>query len=68
VSDPDGPYKSYAGGAVFSRRCPQCGRIVKADSSILINGLDEIVQLDNADCKKCGRIEMPFLGFFEEAQ
>ena len=66
MTDPGGPTISYAGGALYSRRCPHCGRIVKADPSICVNGLDEVVQWENADCRKCGRVEMPFEGWFEE--
>ena len=69
MTDPDGPYQSYAGGALYCRRCPTCGRIVEADESILINGLDEVVdEGSNATCRKCGRVQMEFLGWYEEAQ
>ena len=68
TTDPEGPYQTYSGGALYVRRCPSCGRIVKADESILINGLDEVVdEGSNADCRKCGRVQMPFLGWVEEA-
>ena len=44
--------------------CPQCGRFVKADDHILINGLGEYSDKPNATCKKCGRVEMPCEGCF----
>lgn len=67
MSDPEGPYQGYAGGALFTRRCSKCGRVVKADPTITINGLEELVSEDNATCSRCGRVEMNFLGWFEEA-
>jgi len=67
MSEPEGPFQSYAGGALYARRCPSCGRIVEADESILINGLDEVVdEGSNATCRKCGRVQMDFIGWFEE--
>jgi len=53
----------YGDGATFVPACPRCGRFVKADEEIKINGIGEYVAGDNATCKKCGRIEMPFEGF-----
>jgi len=50
-------------GAMFERACPKCGRFVKADWSIVLNGLGEYVSRDNAACWHCGRVEMPFVGF-----
>ena len=69
MSEPYGPYQTYDGGALYTRCCPTCGRIVEADESILINGLDEVVDEGaNATCRKCGRVQMEFLGWFEEAR
>ena len=45
--------------------CPSCGRFVKADETINVNGLEEYVKEPNATCKKCGRVEMPCEGCFE---
>jgi uncharacterized OB-fold protein len=67
MDDPEGPYQQYAGGGLFVRKCPACGRIVKADPTVLVNGLDEISEEANATCSKCGRVTMPFLGYYEEA-
>ena len=50
-------------GAQFIPRC-HCGRIVKADKTIDVNGLGEWVKKPNATCKKHGRIEMIFEGYF----
>jgi hypothetical protein len=62
------PQISYAGGAVFERICPICCRFVKADREIMVNGLDEIQKGPNAVCKKHGRVEMPFIGWFCEQE
>lgn len=45
--------------------CPTCGRYVKADDNIVINGLGEPLKQPNATCAKCGRVSMPFEGFGE---
>ena len=58
--------QTYEGGAVFIPVCPICGRFVKADDSIRINMLDEISEDPNGTCAKCGRINMPFEGWYEE--
>jgi hypothetical protein len=42
--------------------CPNCGRFVKADESIRVNGLEDYKREPNATCKKCGRVEMPCEG------
>ncbi len=49
--------------AMFIPVCPKCRCFVKADKEIMFNGLGEIVEQPNATCKKCGRVEMPFMGF-----
>ena len=67
MSASEGPYQSYAGGALFLRKCPKCGRIVKADTSVLVNSFDEVSMEPNAECSRCGRVTMPFVGYFEEA-
>jgi len=54
---------SYKGGAQFVPVCPQCGRFVKADKTILENEITGVKKQSNATCKKCGRIEMPFEGY-----
>jgi len=61
------PRMNYSNGACFIRVCPKCGRFVKADDGILINSLtEEILDLSNATCKKCGRVNMPLEGYFSE--
>ena len=50
--------------AVFIRRHKDCGLIVKSDKTIRVNGLGELVREPNATCKKRGRVEMMFEGFF----
>jgi ribosomal protein S27AE len=68
MSEEDGPYQTYddkeGGKLLFTRRCPACGRIVKADATVRVNGLGEYVPRPNADCSRCGRVEMAFQGFF----
>jgi len=32
----------YDGGLAFVPACPVCGRFVKADDSVLVNGLGEL--------------------------
>jgi hypothetical protein len=53
----------YEGGAVFVPVCSQCGRFVKADDTIIVN-MDGLAPQPNATCKRCGRVEMLFEGFF----
>lgn len=55
------------GIAQFVPVCPKCGRFVKADDTLMtmVNGLDEVKMPDtNATCAKCGRVSMPFEGYF----
>jgi len=54
---------SYQGGMVFIPVCPKCGKYVKADKTVMVNGLDEYIQQPNATCTKCGRVGMPFEGY-----
>lgn len=56
----------YEGGMLFIPVCPKCGRFVKADDAVTVNGFGEYVSKPNATCSKCGRIEMPFEGFFSD--
>ena len=48
------------GEAWFLPRCPKCGRIVKADKECYVDDGTK----SNATCSKCGRIRMPFEGYF----
>ena len=53
------------GNAQFLRICPNCGRFVKADDSIRTRWIDgQIENAPNATCSKCGRVSMPFEGWF----
>jgi len=56
---------AYDGGAVFVPVCPKCGRFVKADDSVMVNDSLSLFPGYNATCSKCGRVEMPFEGFFD---
>ncbi len=66
MTDPDGPYQSYIGGAFFVRRCKKCNRFVKADDSIRVNEITGLRPGPNATCRRCGRTEMLFQGFIGE--
>ncbi len=63
------PTVTYNGGALFLRVCGTCGRYVVSDVYIRVRGPapDEYTIDDraNAFCGKCGRTEMPFIGFVE---
>jgi len=53
----------YDGGATFVPVCETCGRFVKADKEITVNGLGELSPEKNAICSKCGRVRMIFEGY-----
>ncbi len=54
----------YGEGATFVPVCPNCRGFVRADKAMKFGALDgELVPGPNADCSKCGRVEMPFEGF-----
>lgn len=48
-------------GATFIPVC-KCGRFVKADESVRLNGYGHPVGA-NATCSRCGRVEMIFEGY-----
>lgn len=48
----------------FIRLCPNCGRFVKPDDYVLVNGLEEVSKEPNATCSKCGRVSMIFEGWW----
>lgn len=52
------------GVAVLIPVCPKCGRFVKADETAAANEVTGLSRKPNATCKRCGRINMPFEGFF----
>lgn len=54
----------YDGGATFVPVCEKCGRFVKADKAIEVSEISGLKKQPNATCKKCGRVEMLFEGFF----
>lgn len=49
-------YGSGEDAPIYIRLCPNCGRFVQADSRSTI---PEYL-INNATCKRCGRIKMPF--------
>lgn len=55
----------YGGGATFVPVCPTCGRFVKPDPALLFREADGAVKPGpNATCTACGRVEMPFEGYY----
>ena len=60
------PRLAYSHGSgdsmVFLRACPECGRFVKADETVLAND-DGPSKKPNATCKVHGRVTMPFEGW-----
>lgn len=55
----------YEGGATFVPVCEKCGRFVKADESVEVSEGTGLKEQPNCDCKKCGRSNMLFEGFYE---
>lgn len=51
-------------GATFIPVCPNCGRFVTADATITFRD-GTVSDEPNAECRRCGRVEMPFEGFHE---
>lgn len=49
------------GDMYFTRRCPKCWRFVKPHAKVTTKGGQP--HGPNADCKKCGPVEMPFEGY-----
>lgn len=62
--DADGPYIAYNGGATFIRRCSKCNRFVRADRRVFVNEETGLKKAPNATCRRCGRVEMVFIGFY----
>ena len=61
------PMKFYGDDSnvlAFIRLCPDCGRFVKPDDYVLVNGLEEVSKDPNATCSKCGRVTMIFDGWW----
>ena len=57
----------YFGDALFIPKCPHCGRFVKADKllSFSHNMLDDYrFGPTNATCSLCGKVQMPFEGWW----
>lgn len=53
------------GYAVFERKCPKCKQFVKAlECTIEGKGLTLVKTTAKGECRRCGTIEMPFLGWF----
>ena len=51
---------------IFYAVCPKCGRFVKSDE---MSKIPEYLRDEpNATCKKCGRVQMPFAGWYEDME
>ena len=74
ISTSDYAYESLRrvryGDMQFVPVCLFCGRFVKADEKYCYfkNGIDEVKHCDNATCSRCGRVQMPFEGYFGEGE
>ena len=59
------PMVSYLGGTTFARVCPVCGRFVKADKTVRVNGFEGVDETKpNTTCKRHDRVAMPFVGYY----
>lgn len=50
---------------MFDGRCPICGRYVKYDDTIMVNGFGQPLPEPNATCKTHGRVVMLFVGYYD---
>jgi hypothetical protein len=50
-------------GFILIRVCTKCGRFVKADEVISIGDCGPNATMENATCKKCGRVWMTEVGW-----
>lgn len=63
---------TYEGNWIFSKHCPKCNRIVKADREITQKREASsmwtlrYIHSENATCKKCGRVTMNLIEGGEE--
>ena len=63
---------TYEGNWIFSRHCPKCNRLVKADSEITQRCEPagewrlRYIHSDNATCSRCGRVTMELIEGGEE--
>lgn len=55
--------KVYGEGMTFVPVCKHCFRFVKADEEVITDAWDQ-PKGPNATCKKCGRTEMLFEGYY----
>ena len=51
-------------GATFIPVCQNCGRFVKADATVTFTYDGPPADKPNATCKKCGRVQMYFEGYY----
>ena len=53
----------FGEGATFVPVCPKCGRFVRVHETATFKGESEQPFGDNATCKRCGPVAMPFEGY-----
>lgn len=58
----------YGGEATFLPICPKCGGFVKADEGIAVYFEGSPKPGPNATCKKDGRVEMLFKGYYRDGR
>ena len=65
MSDYINTKRKIYGDAWFLPVCEKCGRFVKADESVFINGFGQFdKERTNCNCSKCGRSNMLFEGYY----
>ena len=52
----------HYGDLFFKVICPICGEPVYPDESINIDANGDFIHAPNAECQRCGLVEMPFAG------
>lgn len=53
-------YRQYDNGFVIDPACPKCRRYISTkNTSIIFNGVDDLVKFNGFNCSKCGEIEYP---------
>ena len=57
-------YKVGSCNAHFLPICPICKKFVKVDDEIFFDCFYQPIEQPNATCKKHGRIQIDFLGYF----
>lgn len=59
-------YRFPHDGAVFSRRCGLCGRMVRPDDHAMVNG--DGISRANGTCARCGPVKLNFVCWESEGR